>query len=71
MGHPSQETVQPSLKLRPSLMQYRLPTITPSPVQTPLTLWGALHVLSGMQLAIVTAGPEYSMVWFISDLYTI
>ena len=52
MGHSSQETVQPSLKLRPSLAQYCLPTITPSPVRTPLTLWGALHVLSGMQLAI-------------------
>ena len=71
MGQSSQETVQPSLKLRPSLTQYRPPTITPSPVQTPLTLWGSLHVLSGMQLAIVTAGPEHSMVWFISDLYTI
>ena len=52
MGHSSQEIVQPSLKFRPSLAQYCLPTITPSPVQTPLTLWGALHVLSGMQLAI-------------------
>ena len=71
MGHSSQETVQTSLRLKPSLIQYCLPTITPSPVQTPLTLWGALHVLSGMQLEIVTAGPEYSMVWFISDLYTI
>ena len=44
-------------------MQYHLPTITPSPVQTPLTLWGALHVLSGMQLAIVTAELGLPMVW--------